>query len=202
MGTRLYFNMKKYLYLTEKEWVLTWTNGGKIPIKLASTYLSDHRAGTLTPDENLIHKSEVDLTKLEPFIRIHRGPGPNSLTMKNGTFNGRPAPDIINASYYIKDGLILSFSNNLNKEIATRLEKKACVEIQSIERLKEIIDDQIGVKGIMGVCDYTQDHQRNHFLKSVSDSWQDEYRLFWPVSEERWIFLPSGLATEVDLTLD
>ena len=53
--------MENFLYLTESEWAKTWVVGGEIPIKLASSYLSDNREGVMTPDENLIHESEVPI---------------------------------------------------------------------------------------------------------------------------------------------
>ena len=114
----------KFLYLTEIEWADAWVNGGEIPISLASTYLHDERGGILTPDENLIHKSPVDLKSLSPFIHFGDGAGVKKLSITNSSMNGQRIPDIVDASYYKEDGLILSFCNSFNEDIAKRLEKK------------------------------------------------------------------------------
>jgi hypothetical protein len=191
--------MEKYLYLIKKEWVSTWIDGGEIPISLASTYLSDARDGTQTPDENRIHESNVDLESLEPMIKLGKGASIGSFTMTNSTFNGQRIPDILDAKYILEDGLILSFCNKKSKNIAQRLGKEACVKILDIAALKEIIDEQLGIEGTMGPCEYTTDHQRNHFLKSSADSWQDEYRIFWPLGENRIVNIHSGLAVSIKL---
>ena len=44
--------MKKYLYLAKPWMADTWIKGGVVPLSVASTYASDRRSGTLTPDEN------------------------------------------------------------------------------------------------------------------------------------------------------
>jgi len=191
--------MEKYLYLTRKEWVPTWVEGGTIPIKLASSYLSDSRNGSMTPDENLIHESNVDLTKLSPFIHIPKHGSIRSLTMTDNRVFGKPLPDINDGKYIHEDGLILSFSNSLASSIATRLGKEACVVIHDIGQLKSCIDEQLGVEGKMAPCKYTDDHQRNHFLKSAEDSWQDEYRIFWSLPEEKEVIIPGGLCSEVEI---
>lgn len=85
-----------YLYLTRPEWAETWISGGTVPIALASKYRSIEREGTLTPDENLIHDSPVDIASLRQMgfhFENVRG-----LTFNGNTFNGRPLPDSNNAS--------------------------------------------------------------------------------------------------------
>lgn len=189
--------MEKYLYLTKREWATTWIKGGKIPIALASSYLSDNRSGTFTPDENLIHESPVDLTGLSPFFEMDPGVNIKGLTIQNNSWNGVLQPEVYNANYYHEDGLILSFCNSFSEKIAQRLGKQACVKIRNIKSLKRIIDEQLKVKGIADCCRYTTDHQRNHFLKSVEDAWQDEYRIFWPLTTSRMVGLPKGVAVFV-----
>ena len=54
--------------------------------------------------------------------------------------------------------------------------------------------------GIMKDCAYTDGHQRNHFLKSTKDAWQDEFRIFWNVhkseniSDDRLVEILPGTA--------
>lgn len=183
--------MVKYLYLTEVEWANTWIHGGEIPVKLASTYLHHTREGIKTLDENLIHESPVDLKSLSPMVHLENV---KNFTMTNSFFNGQRVPDIISANYYNEDGLILSFCNNFSEEIARKLGKKACVKIVDLEKLRKRIDKQLGIKGVMKECRYTTDHQRNHFLKSTEDSWQDEYRIFWRYPKNKIVLVPSGIA--------
>ena len=189
--------MRKYLYLTEVEWVDAWVKGGSIPISLASSYLSEDRAGIFTPDENLIHESAVSIPSLRQHgINIE---GSRNITIKNFTSNGIKLPDIINANYYKEDGLILSFCNSFSVDIANKMDKKACVEIINIEKLRQNIDRQLGCKGIMDSCRYTLDHNRNHFLKSSEDSWQNEFRIFWRTTREKWVEIPANSAKLVKI---
>jgi hypothetical protein len=184
--------MEKYLYLTEIEWSDAWINGGSIPISLASSYLSDDRDGIMTPDENLIHESSIPIPSLKQHgISIENT---RNITIKNFTSNGVRLPDVVEANYYTEDGLILSFCNSSNEGVAKRLKKKACVKILNIEKLRQKIDKQLGCKGIMKECEYTSDHNRNHFLKYSDDSWQDEYRMFWRTTREKWVKIPPGMA--------
>ena len=187
--------MEIYLYLTEPDWVEPWVNGGEVPIKLASSYLSDARAGIMTPDENLIHESPVPIPSLKNFgIHIEQV---KNFTFTNNTYNGVKLPDIHNGSYYTEDGLILSFCHHFHEETAERLEKRACVKINDISKLRKKLDKQLGCKGLMKKCEYTKDHRRNHFLKSVEDEWQDEFRIFWRVQKEKNLRIPAGTAQVV-----
>jgi hypothetical protein len=191
--------MLKYLYLTDKDWVIPWLNGGEIPISLASKYKKGDRSGIYTPDENLIHDSPVNLNELITY-GIEYGLGGKKNTFINcKTGDGRKIPNLYDVSLFLDDGLILSFSNNFRLEIAKRLGKKACVEILDIKNLKNTIDNQLEVIGVMKECEYTKDHQRNHFLKSIEDKWQDEFRLFWNIQTEQRINMSKGIAIEIKL---
>ena len=77
--------------------------------------------------------------------------------------------------------------------------KEACVRIDDIERLKRDLDGQIGCEGRMESCRYTNDHQRDHFLKSIDDSWQYEYRIFWSHTESRAVWIQPGTARLIKL---
>jgi len=190
--------MEKYLYLTKKEWCLNWLNGGEIPINLASHYKSSERSGIMTPDENRIHESTKDLNKLKLFKFTDNASIPK-FTIKNMEIDGVKVPDIIDARYELEDGLILSFCNKISKDIALRLNKKACVKILDVNKLKQIIDTQLGLIGDMGSCIYTNSYTRNHFTKSQDDAWQSEYRLFWKHNKNENVILPKGLAEAVEL---
>ena len=186
--------MSFYLYLNEHDHAQTWINGGSIPINPASTYRSMERAGIYTPDENLIHSSPVDLAKLTQLIDLAPGVQIKGLSLYSCYNNGEPVPTIENAAYYEDDGLILSFSYRLTKTLARRMKKKCCVKILDMDDLKNHIDEQLGVKSIAGPCKYTWGHQRNHFLKSDDDLWQEEYRLFWPLSKRVEVSIKPGTA--------
>jgi hypothetical protein len=193
----------KYLYLTDENHARTWIEGGgPVPIKLASAYLSDHREGTGTPDETIIHDSPVDL---DSFVQwgIQIGDVKN-MTISNNYYNGRPMPNVLNASKYREDGLVLCFSNTNDKEICHGLSKKFCVAIDDIASLKKALDEQIGIVSIAKSCKYTNTHERNHFLKHEDDGWMDEYRLFWPTLfwptlKEVFVTIPAGTARYCEL---
>ena len=191
--------MKIYLYLTEKEWVNPWINGGTIPLSLASSYLSDTRSEIYTPDENRINDMGVNIEELAPLIKISPGGGLKNATFKNNYVNGRKMPEVENGNYYQEDGIILSFSRELSKFLADKMGKKAVVKIFNIQELKLCIDEQLGAEGAMAVCEYTSGPNRNHFLKSEADAWQKEFRIFWQGLSERSVILPDGVGELVEL---
>lgn len=186
--------MKKYLYLTEHSWADAWVNGGIVPLSTASTYKSTRREGVYTPDENLIDTSSHPEDIFAGFLKF----GDNcSVVVSGNIFNGVPQTELVKIKRKTEDGLILCLANTKNDYIAERLGKIACVEIQDIKALKLALDKQIGVRGKMKVCEYTQGHKRNHFLKSEEDSWQDEYRIFWPNVGARTVEIPRGAGIKV-----
>ncbi len=176
--------------------------GGTVPICLASTYLATIRKATYTPDENLIHDSPVDLLNMG---LIHAADPTKvtirSMTTKNIVVNGVRLPDVTNGRYEREDGLILSLCNRKNSSIARRLGKRAGVRIHDVEKLKHLIDHQLGTTGIMGPCVYVEDHRRDHFTKSTEDAWQDEFRIFWPVLRDAKVLLPAGVARRIKLKI-
>ncbi|MCR1304018.1 MULTISPECIES: hypothetical protein [unclassified Enterobacter] len=187
--------MEKFLYLTEKEWFQPWVYGGNVPLSLASKYKKDERHGIYTPDENLVDSSTHDLNKVF-------GGGVN-LMGTNHVFidsyvNGELFP-FMQYNRTFEDGLILCLANRRSNYIAKKLKKFSCVKILNVENLKLILDEQIGVVSEMGPCKYTSSHIRNCFTKSNLDSWQDEYRLFWPGAEPRDVFIPKGTATRISI---
>lgn len=182
--------MSFYLYLNQVWHAEAWTNGGLIPISPASTYKSLEREGIYTPDENLIHESSFDLLSLREYIRLDNV---KNFSLGGANLDGWIIPEIKNASLYEDDGLILSFSTRLTKILARNMKKRACVKIIDIDRLQRVISDQLGVSAIVGFCEYTSSHERNHFLKSELDEWQAEYRMFWPLKEKVEVNLPVGV---------
>ncbi|TYK57290.1 hypothetical protein [Pseudomonas synxantha] len=194
--------MHVYLYLNEIEHAKTWVEGGKIPINPASVYKRMERDGVFTPDENLIHKSEMDLMNLGPGIRFAPGGDYRGITIVDSNF-GNGLVNIRDACYYPENGLLLSFSTALSKKVMDGFKtKKICVKIHDINKLQKILDLRLGCESESGQCRYTASHERNHFLKSHLDSWQQEYRLFWrcdPVM--RWVRLPAGMAKVVKVPI-
>ncbi|RTN83063.1 hypothetical protein [Enterobacter asburiae] len=190
--------MKKYLYLTKPEWVFPWIRGGVVPLFQASTYISDEREGVMTPDENLIDTSTHDIKAFGNLIKFEGG---GTVTFTDSTFNGSFHPGTIKFEQRFEDGLVLCLANSKSSDLARRLGKRACVEISDVELLKRNIDRQLGISGVMRSCEYTDGHNRDHFLKSNLDSWQDEFRIFWRGAKSTRVSIPSGIAKEVKIRI-
>lgn len=188
--------MKKYLYLTKKEWVFPWTRGGVVPLFQASTYLSDERDGVMTPDENLIDTSTHDIKAFGNLVKMDGG---GTIKFIDSTIDGVMHKGTIKFERKIEDGLVLCLANTKSTELARKLGKVACIEIRDVEQLKVHLDKQIGIPSVMAQCEYTNGHNRNHFLKSSLDSWQDEFRIFWPGAKSTRVSIPSGAAKQVKL---
>lgn len=187
-----------YLYLEKIEYAKTWVNGGTIPIKIASCYRADERSGIYTPDENIIDTTvdHVINNGLNPAIRMYPG---NSITF-SGCGLVRCYGEVKNLSGHysigIQDGLILSFCRVKSKIVMSRLKKKICIQINDIFKLKKYIDKQLDCVGEYKSCKYTYKHNRDHFLKSKSDEWQEEYRIFWNIHHQKeiWVDIPKNMA--------
>lgn len=185
--------MKLYLYLTQKEWSKTWIEGGRIPITLASKYLSDDRLGTKTPDENnqriLKNLGEENIAVLGNMDSIPTIAKSN-FNIKIGTMrigDKVVAKDVEYKRRY-EDGYILSFSTKLDNKIMQRLGKSACVEIMDYEKLFANLDKQMeGSDGVHDSCKYSAGNNRNVFLKSTKDEWQQEYRFYWKIDHQKEI---------------
>ncbi|MDZ5634494.1 hypothetical protein [Janthinobacterium sp. GMG1] len=183
----------RYVYLNELWHANAWIEGGRIPIGMASSYISDVRDGTFTPDENLIHNSPIALDGPE-LHGVFKGEI-RGLTMLGCTNNGKKILDLHEVDRYVEDGAILSFCKKFDVELGRRFKGKViCLKIKDIRDLFQAIDDQLPVIGRLEDCLYTEDHQRNHFLKSIDDSWQEETRMFWKIAEKVEVELPPGLA--------
>lgn len=191
--------MEKIRYLTELAHADAWINGGKIPIFPAGTYLSNERGGIYTPDENRLLRSNRDISLLPPGF----GPLNAGYTFAaSNTYNGARLPDIF-VSAGFQEALVLCMSNDVDADAAGRMGKAACVRILNVERLKAILDEQAGSVSRMGRCTYTDEQRQiDHFVKSLDDKWQDEFRFAWPgLDKEVWVELPPGVAEPVDLEI-
>jgi hypothetical protein len=190
----------KYIYLPEEWMIKTWTDGGKLPIALSSSYKADERSAQMTPDENLILDSNMPLQQARE-LGFDFGENVRFCGIENCMGPYGPIPDIFVGEHRREDGLVLCFANSYGTAIARRFNRKFCVRVDNLEALKSSIDMQLGVAGISGDCKYTIDHNRNHFLKYVDDAWQDEFRIFWPlVKKGVEVILPPNCASAVDIS--
>ncbi|EIV7044122.1 hypothetical protein [Citrobacter braakii] len=187
--------MEKYLYLTKCEWVSPWVNGGEIPLSCASSYKRVERGGVFTPDENLIDNSTHDINQFGSAFCIEN----STVNFYGGFINGKSLPEFMRFDRRTEDGLVLCLANRRSNYIAKKLGKNACVKILDVIALKNSLDEQIGIESEMGPCRYTVSHSRGHFLKSALDSWQDEFRLFWPNTQARYVFIPPNIAIQIPI---
>lgn len=184
--------MKKYLYLTERRFADAWIHGGLVPFYKASRYKSETRDGVYTPDENQIDETTFDFRPYSQLIQFADTSINNHVSLNvDGVEVVKDA--LINR--YVEDGLVVCLSNTRSLFLARKLGKQVCIRINDVEKLKSLIDDFVGIEGVAGFCSYTLGHNRNHFLKSYEDVWQDEYRLFWKDQDSIEIELPPGMAT-------
>ena len=185
--------MKKYLYLTEIYYKKSWIEGGKVPLSLASRYVSAEREGVMTKDENLVFDSPLGMNGLLPFISFGPAFQARDFPINGFGASGRVLQDMEINQYY-EDGAVLCLSNSCSEETARRFGKQICLRINDINVLKGEVDRQMGVASKMSACKYTDGPERNTFLKSSADSWQDEFRLFWLNCDARDVVLPPGMA--------
>lgn len=185
--------MQKFLYLTKHEWEEPWINGGEIPLFVASTYRSMDRGGTFTPDENIIDTSTHSFSLLSNLFGL-RDNFAGEIILEDCVCADGPIPNM-HIKRKFEDGLVLCLANRRSRFIAKKLQKRSCVVIKDVDLLKNIIDEQIGFKGVMRECRYSKHHERDHFTKSFNDAWQDEFRMFWKDAENINIRLPRGIAT-------
>jgi len=198
--------IEKFLYLEKLEYADNWINGGEIPSpNLASSYLSDQRSGINTPDETHIIRGDDprNLTNYGMKFSENNELPLGHIHVAYSKFNNKPIP---NTAYMheIDDGIILSFANIYDQNIGKMLgEKAVCVKILDMEKLRNCLDKQLDTISKMQECHYVSDHIRDHFTKSNADSWQKEYRIFWPTLKQKALIIPKGSAqfvSEIDRT--
>lgn len=179
-----------------------WVNGGSIPIAPASKYLG-HRDGIYTPDEvAVVGTWGVNGSAEQALVAATKSLGLSHVRFKGITFDtGSELIPVDDASVSCeeRDSLILSFSKSLSAELATRLGKKAIVEIVNTKGLADAVESQVGAPTKLERVLYTRSPLRDCFLKSIEDQWQHEVRMAWFPAEvrERWIELPAGIAVEI-----
>lgn len=168
-----------------------------MPLRLASTYKRMEREGIFTPDENLIYESTHDLEKIKHVVRV--GNDVRGLSIGRIEVGDEVVAENLKASRYEEDGVILSLCNRKSSLIAVQMKKAACVKIFDVEFLKSVIDKQLGIEGDAKPCEYTAGYERNHFLKSDKDKWQDEFRIFWRHQCDVEVQLPPGIARRIKI---
>lgn len=186
--------IEAFLYLEKPEYAESWMTGGLVPSpKLASSYLSKERKGTMTPDEtHIIEGDDPRILSQYGILGIPDGVLPRgSIEAYNNYFNDQPVPNVT-YSHRIEDGYILSFSHIFNPEIGACLGKSVCVKIMDMQKLKRSFDEQMGIESTMGSCNYVHNHIRDHFTKLVADQWQDEFRIFWPTWKIKKYLFPEA----------
>jgi len=194
--------MRLFRYLASEHDARSWLDGGVIPLFLAKRYFSEERNGIMTPDERRVINTNrpYEGSDISRVIAISDSKG---ISITGARINGVLVPDFY-GDHYLEDGRVLCLSVHLSGSLAKRMEKTVCVEIVDIASLKACLDQQVGVKSKMGLCKYVKNHNRNHFMKSAKDSWQAEYRLFWPTvpaddRERIDVILPQRVACRVEL---
>lgn len=201
-----------FLYLNEDWHADAWINGGgPVPINPASKFLGP-RTGTSTPDEVIKRdiwglRGEAAYTAEEMAKEM----GCEELMFENCDFvgpgNTKTSVSAGGLRYNEVDSLIVCLSKTLSAAQAKRLSegcapKKAVVRIKDPSRLMADIGMQLGVQGTMGHVRYTRSQDRDAFIKYVSDRWQTEYRLSFPISDgkPRNVTLTPGNAELVDMS--
>jgi hypothetical protein len=197
--------LNKYLYLNEVAHARTWIEGGIVPLSLASKYRSEERAGTMTPDENgVLRIRRAD--EIAAFRTHNDQVEARNIRWLTRRDDGTVVEMAMDIGYV--DGLVVCLSNGRNDEIWAAVGKKACVAIadafQLYMTIDRLLDDQdlftdpppcVAIaRGRHARCEYTDTAQREVFLKSALDAWQDEYRLFWHTDRAAQVLLPGGLA--------
>lgn len=191
-----------FVYLATEDHVSNWVNGGGcVPIKLASDFKGQELQGNKTPDETVIHESPVDLNALRAagielsgshkHVWFANNVGPNG-PIENFTIDSM--------KFHEEDGRVMCFSRTNSRKIADFFGREFCVRIDNIPLLKEIMDEAVGAVSVAGKCQYTDDFQRNVFLKANDQAFMDEFRIYWPnVVEEKSFTMPTGVGVEVPI---
>jgi|SRR5690606_8091317 len=204
--------MDLFIYLKFPEHITTWVDGGTLPLKTVKDYLSKERDAEMTPDEGS-NRSFTGSKSFEDFDRIRRkfvdfkevdniSDIRGNIVISGNIMTTNGEIELDGTEYFSNetiDGLILCFSKTKSKGIAKRFCRDYCVQIIDFPLLKKSIDDQLGKKGCCDSCRYTTGPNRSHFLKSIHDKWQNEFRIVWSGIEKCSVELPKGVAKHVKI---
>lgn len=190
--------MRFYRYIKQKD-LKSWTEGGPVNLYKTTSYKRDNRSGIFTPDENAHKrlKGDLDYDSFNSVFKFHEHA---TVTLLNATFDrgdGSTPKKVDEYKQSSEEALVLCLCTNYDKFLLNAFGKDTCVQILDIAKLKKELDEQIGVRGEEGICEYTTTGDRNHFLKSTDDQWQCEYRLIWKGVEPQEVIIPEGVAAEV-----
>ena len=194
--------MRYFKYLERQEFAKTWIEGGFVPINPASAYYSSERGGKFTPDELMQRSLVGPMQRLidSRVIGIQQNTNTN-ITMRNCRIIDPSGVQVIDyAAHLVKreDSYIDCYSTELSSVLSKELKRDFVVEIVDVESLARAFDQQVGIDSVRGVVDYTDGYERSHFVKSVGDSWQKEFRLVWMKDGIDPLFLevPPGLCVD------
>jgi hypothetical protein len=195
---------KLYLYLTEVEWARAWIEGGTVPLAMTSKYRSLERSGILTPDEDVhrqLNNAPYEALKglIDDKLLFHSNFQLEGVTIRNRALQTEYKD--VSLKNEVRPALVLCLSTKKDAALATRLGKKACVEVTNPAALKIALDQQVGRSSTQNKCDYTFSFDRNHFLKSAEDAWQCEYRFIWSgIAKGRSVEIPPGTGRLISFT--
>lgn len=190
-----------FLYLKELSFADIWVQGGPVPMRPASNFLSDRRAGVMTPDE--VKQREV--FGLTPDQEVGLGGIFENADFTNVTYRTKDQVSEIQfgrVRNQLENSHILCFSRVWSGDLCRKLECVAAVEIVDWEKLISSIRDQTGLKVEGSTVEYTRGNNREHFLKHIDDAWQAEFRIAafgGDTSTDLWVNVPNGVAIPVDL---
>ena len=194
---KIHTDQRYFLYLTKREWADSWINGGVVPLSMTTKYISAERDGIYTPDEDF-HRRTIGA----PDWAVDR-----AFNIEGGTFHFQGDITIngdsfknVKHSQFAEPALVLCLSTECSATLAARFKKEVCIEILDLQSLKDNLDKQVGIVGEPNYCEYTETKNRGHFMKSVDDAWQKEYRIIWPrVTEERQVSITRGFCKLMEL---
>lgn len=198
-----------FLYLNEHWHADAWiSGGGPVPINPASSFRSQERRGTSTPDE-VVQRAVSGLAP--PLAELVKSAFSGGTVIFEGVTLTAPdgSQTVIDRGfhhYQEDDSLIVCLSKTLSKEQARRFseggpEKKTVVRIKDPVLLLRDLGEKLGIAGQLDHVRYTYGLDRGRFVKHVSDAWQSEVRLSFPITDgvARTIMLDTGHAELVDL---
>jgi hypothetical protein len=190
--------MTKFRYLDNPAYAEYWVKGGPQPLRLNSYYIGLERSGILTPDEGRVLLAQNATAEQLALMRDHLLKGPVRLHARTVRLPGGSTIENFHSDW--ASGLVLCFSNQRNDERWREEGKRVCVAVDFPRELFRSLSEQIpsytadnhagNRERRCGVCQYTKTGQLDVFTKNESESWQDEFRMYWPSNKELAVALP------------